>query len=52
MIGKSYVGQVLRLTLLPPDIVDAILDERQPAEMMLIVLMVRNARSIQRFPHL
>ena len=30
-INESYVGRVLRLTLLAPDIVEAILDGRQPA---------------------
>src|ERR1700730_4184317 len=38
---KSYVGRVLRLTLLEPDIIDAILGGRQPAEMTLAVLMRR-----------
>jgi hypothetical protein len=38
---KSYVGRVLRLTLLAPDIIDAILGGRQPAEMTLAVLMRR-----------
>ena len=37
-INASYVGRVLRLTLLAPDIVEAILDGRQPAVMMLAVL--------------
>ena len=32
-INESYVGRVLRLTLLAPDIVEAILDGRQPAEL-------------------
>jgi hypothetical protein len=31
-INESYVGRVLRLTLLAPDIVEAILGGRQPAE--------------------
>ena len=31
-INASYVGRVLRLTLLAPDIVEAILDGRQPAD--------------------
>lgn len=34
-INDSYVSRVLRLTLLAPDIVEAILDERQPKEMTL-----------------
>jgi hypothetical protein len=32
-ISDSYVGRVLRLTLLAPDIVEAILGGRQPAKM-------------------
>lgn len=31
--AESYVSQVLRLTLLAPHIVEAILDGRQPAEL-------------------
>jgi hypothetical protein len=42
-INQSYVGRILRLTLLAPDIVEAILGGRQPAQMTLVVLM-------QRFP--
>jgi hypothetical protein len=38
-INETYVGRVLRLTLLAPDIVEAILNGRQPAEMTLAVLM-------------
>ncbi len=38
-INASYVGRVLRLTLLAPDIVEAILGGRQPAQMTLAVLM-------------
>jgi hypothetical protein len=38
-INPSYVRRVLRLTLLAPDIVEAILDGRQPAHMTLAVLM-------------
>ena len=34
-IGKTYVSQVVRLTLLAPDIVKAILDGRQAAELQL-----------------
>lgn len=37
-INASYVGRVLRLTLLAPDIVEEILDGRQPTEMTLAVL--------------
>jgi hypothetical protein len=40
-ISDSYVGRVLRLTLLAPDIVEAILGGRQPAQMTLAVLMRR-----------
>jgi hypothetical protein len=39
IIKASYVSRVLRLTLLAPEIVEAILDGRQPAEMTLEVLM-------------
>jgi hypothetical protein len=38
-INAAYVGRVLRLTLLAPDIVEAILDGRQPEAMTLAVLM-------------
>ena len=38
-INKSYVSRVLRLTLLAPQIVEAILDGRQAPEMTLPVLM-------------
>jgi len=38
-INASYVGRVLRLTLLAPDIVEAILDGRQPAGLTLAALM-------------
>jgi hypothetical protein len=34
-INASYVGQVLRLTLRAPDIVEAILDARHPSPMTL-----------------
>jgi hypothetical protein len=36
-IAKTYVSQILRLTLLAPGIVEAILDGRQPAELLLDV---------------
>ncbi|WP_372624320.1 hypothetical protein [Falsiroseomonas sp.] len=38
-INSSYVSRVLRLTLLAPDIVEAILDGRQPEGMTLPRLM-------------
>ena len=38
-INASYVGRVLRMTLLAPDLVEAILDGRQRAEMTLASLM-------------
>ena len=38
-INESYIGRVLRLTLLAPNIVEAILEGQQPAEMTLAVLM-------------
>jgi hypothetical protein len=38
-INESYVGRVLRLTLLAPDIVEAMLSGRQPGDMQLATLM-------------
>jgi hypothetical protein len=38
-INETYVGRVLRLTLLAPDIVEAVLGGRQPAEVTLARLM-------------
>jgi hypothetical protein len=38
-INSSYVSRVLRLTLLAPDIIEAVLNGRQPTEMALGVLM-------------
>ena len=40
-IAETYVGRVLRLTLLAPDIVEMILAGRQPPEMTLALLMHR-----------
>jgi hypothetical protein len=40
-ISESYVGRVLRLTLLAPDIVEAILIGRQPAKLQLENLLRR-----------
>src|SRR3712207_8405305 len=38
-IDRGYLGRILRLTLLAPDIVEGILDGRQPAEPELPTLM-------------
>src|SRR3954447_15690409 len=38
-IDRSYVGSILRLTLLAPDIVEAILDGRQPPTLGLPTLL-------------
>jgi hypothetical protein len=38
-INSSYISRVLRLTLLAPEIVETILDGRQPVELTLAVLM-------------
>jgi hypothetical protein len=40
-INESYVGRLLRLTLLAPDIVETILCGRQPAELQLENLLQR-----------
>ncbi len=42
-INEAYVGRVLRLTLLSPDLVEAILNGRHPAALQLDCLL-------QRFP--
>jgi hypothetical protein len=38
-LDRGYIGQVLKLTLLAPDIVEAILDGRQPVDLGLPRLM-------------
>jgi hypothetical protein len=38
-INSTYVGRLLRMTLLAPEIVESILDGRQPMEMTLAALM-------------
>ena len=40
-INESYVGRVLRLTLLSPDIIEAVLNGRQSAELQLENLLRR-----------
>jgi hypothetical protein len=47
-INETYVGCVLRLTLLPPDIVEAILSGRQPAGLQLDGLMKRFPKGGER----
>ena len=47
-IGKIYVSQVLRLTLLAPEIVDAILDGGQPAGLQLDELSVPFEKTTRR----
>ena len=38
-VTRSFVNRLLRLTLLGPDIIEVILDGRQPTDMTLAVLM-------------
>jgi hypothetical protein len=38
-INRAYVSRILRLTLLGPEIVNAVLDRRQPADLQLDDLM-------------
>ena len=38
-IDRTYLGDILRLTLLAPDIVEAIMNGRQPIDVTLPVLM-------------
>lgn len=40
-INETYVGRVLRLTLLAPDLIDAVLNGRQPAALQLEHLLKR-----------
>jgi hypothetical protein len=44
-IDRSYLGKMLRLTLLAPDIVEAILNGRQPADLELSPLLGPYART-------
>ena len=37
--NASYVGRIVRLTLLVPDIVEAILDARQPTDIVFVRLL-------------
>jgi hypothetical protein len=55
-LNSSYVAHVLRLMLLAPDIVEAVLDGRQPKTMQLQTLirailtfgMISGCRSLER----
>ena len=38
-INSSYVSRLLRMTLLAPDIVESVLDGRQPTKVTLALLM-------------
>jgi len=40
-INESYVSRLLRLTLLAPDIIEVVIDGKQPPEMTLATLMRR-----------
>jgi hypothetical protein len=40
-VHATYVSRLLRLTLLAPEIVEAILDGRQPVEVQLDILLER-----------
>ena len=40
-ITESYVSRLVRLTLLAPDIIETIVDGRQPSTMTLATLMAR-----------
>lgn len=42
-VNETYISRALRLTLLAPDMVEAVLDGRQPEEMTLPTLMERVA---------
>jgi hypothetical protein len=43
-IDRGYLGRMLRLTLLAPDIVEAVLDGRQPADIGLPTLLKQQLR--------
>jgi hypothetical protein len=51
-LSTNPIGRVLRLTLLAPDIIEAILDGRQPTAMTVVVLVrpFTGARTEQRKP--
>ncbi len=58
-INSSYVSRLLRMTLLAPDIVEAILDGRQPVEITLAMLLkpcpvqwqIQSESARHQFPH-
>lgn len=47
-VNASFVGRILRLTLLDPDIIEAILDGRQPPETTLGSLMKSSTSEWER----
>lgn len=49
-IGRYYLGRIAKTTLLGPDIVEAVLDGRQPLELGLPTLILSTATAWQSLP--